>query len=457
MAKIMLETFGAPAVAIVAQPLLCLLAAAGLQEGRAVSQSSLTGCVVDSGSSVTFCVVVVEGHVVPISMTTAHLGGWDVDRYLARLLSYRGYSFTTTAEQAMVVDIKERHGYVALDFDKEMHEKRGTIIMEFELPDGNKVPLNHDEMLMCAEGLFQPAMMSGQEAPGLDGLAFESLMKASKAPHGTAALRDVHLANIVLAGGNTQFRGLKERLSKNLGELFDGYLSPVREVDGLAFFLLAVTAAAATVTESTSGEAAGDGATIPARMHASALNAAGPYFAIQCTRSISEFVGEATSELRRVLLSTHIADEAMAAATVIPRPSARTARFKVVNGTRYASWIGGSALADGFERARECGETGCWTFNESPPVAVASKTRPVPAFAAEERGVQKVVTLTGAAAAAAGISLISKLVELKATKEEAICLAHMPEEGRVKLRLSRSGRTVFRMADEVHLVEYRPM
>ena len=159
MAKIMLETFGAPAVAIVAQPLLCLLAAAGLQEGRAVSQSSLTGkfnthsediliawvagghlrdptktaadqptrrllpgcwphlssnlslvpqihpiktwlgCVVDSGSSVTFCVVVVEGHVVPISMTTAHLGGWDVDRYLARLLSYRGYSFTTTAEQ----------------------------------------------------------------------------------------------------------------------------------------------------------------------------------------------------------------------------------------------------------------------------------------------------------------------------------------------------------------------
>ena len=151
--------------------------------------------------------------------------------------------------------------------------------------------------------------------------------------------------------------------------------------------------------------------------------------------------------------------DAMAAATATTprRPSARTMRFKVVSGARYGSWRGGSALASGFARARECGEAQAsycqWIFNENPLDPAAVETRPAPGAAAEEGEIQKMV-MTATEAARAGISLVGRVVELKATEQEATCLAHMLEEGRVKLKLS-SGKTVFRMASEIQLVEYK--
>ena len=193
MAQIMYEKFEVPALHIGNQAALSLYC-----------YGKFTGIVCDSGDGVTQFVPIFDGYPIPNAVELMDFAGKTLTQNLMKYFRKLGVSFSD-AEFEVTKNIKEKFCCVALDYNEELktiEEKN------YELPDGRKIKIK-EQRITCPEALFKPEMI-GKELGGFHKRCFDSIQKCE------IDLRKDLYQCIVLSGGCTMFKGMVERLTKEM-------------------------------------------------------------------------------------------------------------------------------------------------------------------------------------------------------------------------------------------------
>ena len=200
MTEMMFEKFSIPGLFIISHSVLSMF-----------STGKTSGLVVDSGEELTYCVPIYEGYSFDTSIEKEELGGADLTRYLISLLIQNRYAIDTLAKQVIVNDIKEKMCYVSENYDSEVKESANIKqISKYRLPDGEEFILDY-EKFRCPEALFKPNLLENKEnVVGIHTLCNNAIKKSD------LEIKKDLMANIVLCGGNTMFKGFCERMNTEL-------------------------------------------------------------------------------------------------------------------------------------------------------------------------------------------------------------------------------------------------
>jgi len=194
-AQIMFETFDVPKLYLGNQGLLSLYAV-GLQ----------TGLVLDVGAGLFQTVPIYEGFRFREAWLRHDFGGNDVDQFMEELLRIRDPTLRIKMET--IRSLKEKICYVASDYEGEKKKAISSLEDRYVFPSGEEIVLDK-ERFKAPECLFQPSL-TGKDVIGIHSAVLESIKKCD------SEIQKDLFDNIVLCGGSSKFRGLKERLEAEI-------------------------------------------------------------------------------------------------------------------------------------------------------------------------------------------------------------------------------------------------
>lgn len=214
--ELMLEKHGSPRVGFEASGVL-----ASYSCGRG------TSIMLCSGGGATTCVPVYQGNIIYSAVNRVDFGGDDVSNYLWSFAKDRKYSDSigqlnshvagyddVIVRRSFLDPMKHKLCYLVDDSEKQqkLSKLSGSLHQRYCLPDGQTVVLE-DESFLCPELLVHPALLASRQDDCLKGLPeilFDTLMKSPM------DVRLDFLNNMFLAGGNTLYKGIGQRLKKDL-------------------------------------------------------------------------------------------------------------------------------------------------------------------------------------------------------------------------------------------------
>lgn len=164
-----------------------------------------TGLSFSSGEGCTQIAPIYEGYSIPEGMTRFNFAGQDMTEALKLLLQQKGIAASSYKELLPIKEIKEKYCYVPLDFEAEKQKdvKKQTVNCH------NQSIEIDEEQFTCGEILFQP-YIGNLEYDGIDEYIIESIFKCSD------EMWKDFVGNVCITGGNTLFKGIGERLEKQI-------------------------------------------------------------------------------------------------------------------------------------------------------------------------------------------------------------------------------------------------
>ncbi|CBY19804.1 unnamed protein product [Oikopleura dioica] len=198
MAEVMFEKFGVKWLNVSLQAVLSLY-----------STGRTTGIIADSGAGVTHLVPIFDGYGIDRAVSRVNLAGRELTMFMRTLLMSAGHRMQTSAETEIVRDIKEKHCFVAENYDEALKDQsHGAVYKVYLMPDGQEIKIGQ-ERFKCTEALFHPSMI-GKQCQGVHHQIYTSIMKTD------IDVRRQLYENIVLSGGSSMFSGLRSRLTNEL-------------------------------------------------------------------------------------------------------------------------------------------------------------------------------------------------------------------------------------------------